>query len=502
MGEARQARGRPLDPRVPGCEAVELTHVGHLHLTSLEGKTILRHDLTGEEVIMQSGVSLHFEEQLAYLKFAGGDMAWANKLLAWSAWGLHGDTFCFMTYDDGFITKWADEVANVHAVDYQATDMASVRVARFKAPVPGSGCRCFWDLQDFLLRLGSGGPWATQAELVAKLSKKWESALAFRGCDSTHILRPKLGETKNGAIAGVTASTIAILTLLAVLSSKSIKASGRRASSEELLKKMIQELLPTRFVLTVLGVAPFGILSLPVHDGLVDLTGLVAALPQMLGLSRSARGAIRGPCVKPMLAKHLVLCSCRAAGFPWLAKLVQAISNQLEAGHIGMCSRRSVLERGSFADVGAYARKRDPALRSALARSSMAPINARRVTKAASKLNVSLQKAGTKSGVTLQVYEKRMECFRYWKAAHQAMSEATQLAVAVDGTRLGGRERLCGCMLTLETGAAAWMPPQAAPDKSHMSQLSCVLTWVLNVRKSFPRVPSKKAFACFLRRHF
>jgi hypothetical protein len=43
------------------------------------------------------------------------------------------------------------------------------------------------------------------------------------------------------------------------------------------------------------------------------------------------------------------------------------------------------------------------------------------------------------------------------------MSEAKHLAVTVDGTRLGGRERLCGSMLNLESGVAAWMPPQVAP---------------------------------------
>eukprot|EP00972_Heterocapsa_arctica_P010379 1525995-Heterocapsa_arctica.AAC.1 len=208
---------------------------------------------------------------------------------------------------------------------------------------------------------------------------------------------------------------------------------------------------------------PLGCVRLPVHDGTIDLTNLRKALPQVHWLKRYTKTSMRGPRVNPELSEYLVFCSCRSGSMWWLPKLVKLISHQLEAAYMGTGRRSSVLQRGCNADMGCYTRKRDPALRSALAKQSMASLNAKRVAKAASQLNVSLQKAHVKSGVTLQEYEKRMECLRYWKAGHQAMSEAKHLAVVVDGTRLGGRERLCGSMLNLESGVAAWMPPQVAP---------------------------------------
>ena len=58
------------------------------------------------------------------------------------------------------------------------------------------------------------------------------------------------------------------------------------------------------------------------------------------------------------------------------------------------------------------------------------------------------------------VYERAIEQHRYFMAACKVMDGAKQVALVCDDSHIPRRDRLCGALMNLDSGACCWLPPQ------------------------------------------
>lgn len=116
-----------------------------------------------------------------------------------------------------------------------------------------------------------------------------------------------------------------------------------------------------------------------------------------------------------------------------------------------------LLEVPVFPSMGAalsWTRRKDPALRRQLVFGCIS-----KKLRAAGKKNKGSRKHTSEQHC--DHYDKVAEQRRYFRSGLRAMDGARQVALALDGSRLGHRERLLGCMMNLDNGATLWVPPQA-----------------------------------------
>ena len=98
----------------------------------------------------------------------------------------------------------------------------------------------------------------------------------------------------------------------------------------------------------------------------------------------------------------------------------------------------------------------DPTLRRALTIQNIAQRNTARTAGRICKIAKSV---GRDMG-NMKPYHTDFEAYRYWLATRQAFDGAVHVGLAVDGTRIGKRNRLAGVAMNLDSGITAWPPPQ------------------------------------------
>ena len=111
---------------------------------------VLKNHLSGEERAVEHAEALHMVGNYAYISYAGGvRTGWVSDLLHWSVWEVGGKRFIFREYEDGWESRWLQDLHTDFKTMAISAPWTSVPIefVRFKVSRPGAGLNCFWPLE-------------------------------------------------------------------------------------------------------------------------------------------------------------------------------------------------------------------------------------------------------------------------------------------------------------------------------------------------------------------
>jgi len=412
---------------------------------------VLRHRLTGEQVPVDEGARLHHTSRFAYLEREEGKTQWCSSLLKWSASRVKATSaeFMFCPRADGWDARWLED----RKFDYRD----SLGVAVFLeggAELPlsvydartGCNCRVFVDLSAFAPALACNGK-QVATWLWSKHGKKHLAALHLSGEGRWAVQeRPW---TRQGKLY------MSIGALLASLCHASYTKRFRSQSSSDaavaLLQALIKGWVPQTIDFHVAPEHPGAPLfqdALPSAGAPFKATGWQLLVPTLgmdgAGLTGPARARARALRNHPRwrdkstVPLWQVLQTClNAAGMRWfgfqlLAVLVYFIEGMLTAGS---ALQQQQQQQQDLLGSGAV---RHQGKRGAKAKGSM----------------------GQPGSLKCKSAALRQQQLRYLLATRRALHAEKQIATCPDASRICFKERLCSPVMGLDTGLAAWLPPQ------------------------------------------
>jgi hypothetical protein len=278
-GQAPPGMERPPHPASCPSHCQEVPHQGNVQL---HGR-LLRHRLTGEEVLLEDGAVLHFggAEGRAFVTI-GSTATWVNSLFKWSAWKhIAGKFFVFRRLGDGWEAKWQADLEKeaVHGSFPLGTLGAQVQpwpILLFKVVQPDTGCRLFWCF-------GTCASLANATE-PGKLAANWmrypdTPRAGMLGVTKQHMLTSYRASGTSGDEARTRRNSffaVSTFFLVLILMSWAVPHRARGDMHEhasQLLASWCAAALPQDFAIQ-LTVAPGAGMGLQVRQGRVDFADL------------------------------------------------------------------------------------------------------------------------------------------------------------------------------------------------------------------------------------
>ena len=417
---------------------------------------LLRHKVTGEEVLLEDGAVLGFGGAGGRsFVTVGSKTTWANSLFKWSAWEhIAGKLFVFRRLGDGWEAKWHSDMEKeaVHgsfslgALGALGAQAQPWPLVQFKVDKPDTGCRLFWCFDTCASLANAPEP--------GKLAANWMRYPATQRADmlgvtKQHMLLSYRASGTSGAEVQTTSSFFAVSTFsVLILMSWTVPGRARGDMHEhasQLLASWRTAALPLDFVVQLDMGAGAG-MDFQVQQGRVEFAQLRKG-GGYKKLTASQKRAVRSLPQKSIPIHQALSCLGlkEASSSAWLISQVvrgcaQAAEQKLTHDMALGCS--SGLSLASCLPL----------------RELMACRNIYRFGKKVSKKASAAVKKLARDCLTPE--EARLQV-RYHRAAQQKFSGARRIAVAPDGTRISKRERLCGPIMDLDSGFSAWCAPQA-----------------------------------------
>ena len=445
---------------VPHREVLSLQHGG--------GTVSLQNGMSGEShVFTVADVSLHFDSaghaftSERQCQAEQPVVRWVSSLLQWSAWRAPcGSHFIFRKLDDGFQSVWCDELMKdfqVHYVNFGMKEggetLCTGKAYEFRVPKSKSGSCIFWGLGGFQNAVGyghKGTDW-----LSSGLSRSWMKLLeGMQMGASDVILAHGMTLSEDLTLQRVSASTPACLLLLLSWGNgpHALQTPGGSMSATLVLTELLKASCMEHFSLDLFEDRGFqrGVQSRGLCHTL-QVTSLVVTFTKS-ALSRHCK-------VSPEQGYQVGLVELleRLRGksqLKWIfLQVLFGVADHLEQSFQQLGWPTDAFVHAASHTVG---HRKDPVLRHALAckaASSRWARNGKRLVAAAAATGRQMQDAAS--------YEKTWEMFLYWRNVQHEFRGSLLVAIAPDATRIGGRSRLCGPIMDLQSGLAAWMPPQA-----------------------------------------
>lgn len=467
------------DPRQPENCCEEVQHQGLIIVREAHGPLrdglLLMNVVTQERHAVPPGSTLHFQGKYAFV-CADGVAKWASQIFEWSVWRKDGRLFCFRTHASGWESKWIDDLSKEYTIHYHA--MLQVHDGKFKIFVFHARHACkalhFWALDDVLKALKLPD---TSAYISQGFARGWKTALARFGCD-THVITAVGAKSDDDTGAKLHATALSTLGLLIWLLHQSQHGHTDlvKSNASQVLQALLQHGLPSRFNIPVHltehpSLMPYTTsntakLILTVNDKVLDVTPVFKtkewhALPQ-----KTRKGFPKQSSFSPALVSEvLVMLYPRLTSTLQLMKsLLFHIAETLEDNFVNLDVPCDPLSNADYT----FRRRSDPALRRALAISSMTQCK----TRNGSRLSSAAKVVGRDLG-TSETYHITYEAYLYYLALRCGFSQAIHIGLAMDGTRLSSRSRLAGVAIDLDSGLAGWLPLQACKFYSHSPKTPC-----------------------------
>lgn len=451
------------DPRSAGSDVEEIGHRGNVCLIEapLSGgrQLVLRHQLTGEQVSVECA-RLHHTDRFAYLEHEG-KTEWCSSLLKWSAWRVKATSaeFMFCPRADGWDARWLED----RKLDYRdKLELASfleggteLHLSIYEVRT-GFNCRVFVDLSAFAPALACTGK-QVAACLWNKHGKRHLEALHLSG--ERHWAVQQRPWTRQGKVYMSIGSVLASLCHSGY--TKKFRSKSSADAAVALLQALIKGWVPQTIDFHVVHEHPGAPLfqdALPSAGAPLRAIDWELPVPtlSMDGAGLTGQAKIRARTLrnhprwknKPTVPVWQVLQTClNAAGMRWfgfqlLKVLVYFIESMLTAGSgLQQQQQQDLLGTGAprlHGKSGARAKAKG---------------------------------MGQPGGLKCKQAVLRQQQLHYLLATRRALHSEKQIATCPDASRICFKERLCSPVMGLDSGLAAWLPPQDSVIKNLLKNL-------------------------------
>jgi hypothetical protein len=451
----------------------EVSHTTVVSLRSLEDGDYLCHDVTKEQVRVGAvgECRLRFSGGFAWISSKGSGARWANAIFRRSLWtdAETGEQLIYFKHIDGEEILWLTELQ----VRYDVCDIATtlskdgleVRfgfiVYRFPFGRPDSKLMVFWDMPTVQRLLGlrnmSGGfaaRWLRHGFCGA-----WKRMFELRSIGDEHRLGATRAQQSDAAVALMALSTQALLCWLAHLAG-AMADQENRASATHMLQSLVATSSPGTCWLSGSFKDAAGrscTASLQLVQGRLSVAALKAS-SLWTAISSSARYSLGLKDVEHIDVCDLLLKLHRrpsssgvaySAVLAWLAARVE----QLQASPV-QCSRN--------VEVLKWHRMSSAALRQVVVSHNLEVARARAKARAQRTVSQGRFCGMVKQKIQQTSREQGILMKRYWLATRRSLAGTTDVALACDASRFGGREQMTSIIMSLDSGICAWAPPQAS----------------------------------------
>ena len=467
----------PPDPRDPKNECEEVPHKCCVALVPCIGGQLLEHKVTGETHFFPSTnkASIHFHEHYAFVA-TSTNVEWVNKIFKQSLWKTTDNKLLILHQDsDGWSTQWLDAVSKVDytmryihwSTELEGKLPFTCALVVFPMANPKS-VNMFWDLDSCKLFNEKGSPWIRE-----KLCRKWRAYLQELGIDlDQHV---KNGRMARGPGAKVEHTSLSTSIFLTVLSKWASRASEHlQGSSADLMQTLITKACcHESFAIPIVVNADLhpnyfaeliGDVQLRVCNFQVCVKPLTHC-PKWATIPSATRTHCPFTRNANMALWDFLVALALKPNWRWLfGQVVFAVSKHIDSRW--RCISGSQITPPSY-DWTYYGRK-DAEVRRALAVQALS----------CKRKATSVPESRTVKAVTTCDWhlarEIRERAWAYSDTVQVVAEPAVRVAICSDASRLGGRDRLHGAMMDMQSGWTWWAPTQVPMNKSACSYV-CVV---------------------------
>ena len=468
----------PPDPRDPTNECKEVPHKSCVTLVPCSGGQLLEHKMTGETHFFPSSekASLHIHEGQYAFVATPTKVEWVNGIFKQSLWKTKDNKLLILHQDsDGWSTQWLDVVSKVDymmryihwSTELEGKPPFTCALVVFPMANPKS-VNVFWDLDSCKYFNDKGSAWIRD-----KLSRKWRPYLQELGIDvDQHV---KNGRQARGLGAKVEHASLSTSILLTVFSKWASRASdGLQVASISLMQMLItRACCHETFAIPVVVNADIhpqyfseliGDVQLHVCNFKVCVKPLTHC-PKWANLPRAARTHCPFTRNANMTLWDFFAALALKPNWKWLfGQVLFAVSKHIDSRW--RCISGSQVAPPSY-DLTYYDRK-DAEVRRALAVQALSckrkavSVPESRTVKVVAKVDWHLAR------------EIRERAWAYSDTVQVVAEHAVRVAICSDASRLGGRDRLHGAMMDMQSGWTWWAPTQVPTNKSNCPYV-CVI---------------------------
>ena len=488
---ARPPRPPPPNPKADPDRCIKVSHEGRAKLYDYNGQYLLHHSGTGEFHAYPKGSqpTLHFAGKYAYVS-EGDATVWVNSIFKKSLWQDQGcsQLFVFESFPDGWRSRWLVDIQKEHAtrkVEWSVAPGEAVTLSYIACQVPVNGCILFWDLQRLVTSLD---PKRDMDCVSKKLRDSWAPLLNHFGVKTDkngHILygrKCRQSEEANAGPSRLESSAISSAALIFLLLMWHKKGSDKqkplaKALLTNLLSECCSDSLKLDFAVRPEVKPNFDVnvqsdfaMKASGPDHAVDLSELLASKLWNCRVVKSVRKdfpiAFRDS--KSVSLVDLLSALAFKDKFAWLfTQLVFCIAKHIDTRWQLLPNSEDVLD----VDNIAFHARKDPVVRQSFAKAHLALGRKRKLPDTECDSHGDhpglegrrsrAKRASAVSATAAHMDDIKEEGQRYLVSCIEDMSDAKQVGYCNDGSRLGGKNRLHGAQMNLNTGVSCWPPTQA-----------------------------------------
>lgn len=455
----------PPDPRELDNDCVEVTHIDHISLAPSRGGFVLEHKVIGETHFFPYEVSLHFHGKYAYVKEPEG-VKWVNSIFKQSLWSTKDNKWLILHQDlDGWSAQWLDKVSQAdYIVRYikWPTSMADAppftcTVVKFTR-ASRKTVSIYWDLDSCEYLAPKGSVWVRE-----RVSKRWGTMLQDHGLGADeHVKHSRQSIAKAGVkLEHTSLSTAVVVLLLSKWAGKCpqpLKEAASRLMPEFMSRTCCHKLFSIHIVVDAECSPDF--FAERIGDVRLEVCNLQVSVKPLTHSDKWNRLplALRHHCPftrNAQLPVHelLQLLGSKPNWCWLLSQLVHSISKHID-------SRWSCISGMQIAPPSynwMYYGRKDPEVRRMLAAQALS-CRKKRKSELAPDSNGVKHVAHSDWHVAREIRE---QADAYLGSMQTTAGGAHHVALCNDGSRLGGRDRLHGAMMDMQSGWTWWAPTQA-----------------------------------------